>query len=295
MEQNKFTGTGVAVVTPFKSDLSIDFDAFGKILRNLIDNQINYIVVLGTTGEAVTLTKNEKKELIHFADNCINKEVPLVVGMGGNNTAEIIENYTTFSFENVGAVLSVTPYYNKPNQNGLYEHFRIVAEKSPVPVILYNVPGRTGVNMTADTTLRIANEFPGKVIAIKEASGNIEQISKICKYKPVNFTVISGDDGLAVPSISIGAQGIISVVANAFPGPFSRMINSALEGKFGLAQFLHLSFLELYSALFEEGSPAGIKAVLTSMGLCENYLRHPLTPVSNALFDKLKLLSEKIS
>jgi 4-hydroxy-tetrahydrodipicolinate synthase len=294
MKQNKFYGTGAAIVTPFKSDMSIDFGSFEKIIRYLISNNVNYVVVLGTTGEAVTLLKEEKMELINSAVKTINKEVPLVIGIGGYNTAEIIENLRTLSFDNIDALLSVTPYYNKPNQKGLYEHFKALAEKCPVPVILYNVPGRTGINMTADTTLKIAEEFKSKVIAIKEASGNIDQISKIIKYKPEGFTVISGDDSLAVPSIAIGAKGVISVVANAFPEKFTAMINAALDGNFSTAGSLHLHFLEIFSALFEEGSPAGIKAVLTTVGLCENYLRLPLTPVSPALFEKLKSLTAKI-
>ncbi|MCX6258085.1 MAG: 4-hydroxy-tetrahydrodipicolinate synthase [Bacteroidia bacterium] len=291
----RFHGTGVAIITPFKSDHSIDFESFGSLIDHVIINKIDYIVVLGTTGEAATLSREEKKEVVDFTVKTVHGRVPLVVGAGGYSTFEVVEYFDDFDFTSIDAILSVTPYYNKPNQTGLYEHFKVIVQHSPVPVILYNVPGRTGINMTADTTLKISHDFGEKVIAVKEASGNLEQIGRIIKYKPEHFEVISGDDALAVPSIAIGAKGVISVLANAFPNEVSRMINAALRNDFSEAARMHLAFLDFYTAMFEEGSPAGIKAVLSVTGKCENQLRLPLTPVSNTLYGKLKLLTDNFS
>lgn len=293
MENHKFTGTGVAVVTPFKKDKSIDFPALEKLIGHLIGNKVDYLVVLGTTAEGVTQTENEKAELVQFFIKINNNRVKLVVGMGGNNTYALVESIKAFNFEGISGILSVCPYYNKPNQKGLYEHFSVVAKASPVDVILYNVPGRTGSNMAAETTLQLAREFT-HIVAVKEASGNFDQICQICEHKPKHFAVISGDDVLTLPMISVGASGVISVSANAFPDLMSKMVSYALKGNLFTARNLHYDLFEITNTLFEEGNPAGIKAALSIMGICENVLRLPLTTLSQTTFIKLTKQMRKL-
>ena len=293
MAQKSFTGTGVAIVTPFRNDSSIDFKALEKILEHIISGGVDYVVVLGTTGESVTLSKDEKKAVINFVIDTTDKRIPVVVGIGGNNTQEILSTINTTEFDNVDAILSVSPYYNKPSQTGVYLHFKAIATASPVPVIIYNVPGRTGMNIAADTTFKLASEF-NNIIAIKEASGNFTQIMQIIKQKPRNFQVISGDDAITLPMIAIGATGAISVVANAFPKEFSAMVNHALNGELVKANTLHYKLLDITNALFEEGSPPGIKAVLEILKLARNNVRLPLAPVSEKHYAKLDGLVKKI-
>jgi 4-hydroxy-tetrahydrodipicolinate synthase len=292
MTVKKFIGTGVAIATPFRNDGTIDFKSYSKLLEYVITNGVNYVVTLGTTGESVTLNKEEKTALVSFTIDTIDKRVPLVVGIGGNNTREALNCIENLDFEGIDAILSVCPYYNKPTQEGIIEHFKAIAAASPVPVILYNIPGRTGINMTAETTLKLAQHK--NIIAIKEASGNFAQIMKIIKYKPKNFGVISGDDAIALPLISVGAIGVISVIANVLPSEFSSLINFALEGKFTKANEINLKLLDLYEYLFIEGNPAGIKAALNIIGIIQNNLRLPLVPVSSKTYQKIKELLEQI-
>jgi 4-hydroxy-tetrahydrodipicolinate synthase len=293
MSQKSFTGTGAAIVTPFRNDCSIDFKSLEKLMEHIISGGVDYIVVLGTTGESVTLSKDEKKAIINFVTDTVDKRVPIVVGIGGNNTQEILNTIKTTDFDMVDAILSVSPYYNKPSQAGLYLHFKAIATASPVPVIVYNVPGRTGSNMTAETTLKLANECKN-IIAIKEASGNFAQIMQIIKQKPKNFQVISGDDAITLPMIAMGAAGVISVVANAFPKEFSTMVNLALKSEMPKAAALHYKLLDIIEALFEEGSPSGIKAVLEILKIACNNVRLPLAPVSEKHYAKLDGLVKKL-
>jgi 4-hydroxy-tetrahydrodipicolinate synthase len=293
MSDTRFSGTGVAIITPFNSDYSVDYPALERVVEHCIKGKVNYIVVLGTTGESVTLTKNEKTEIINTVVKTTSKRVPLVVGIGGNNTMDVIEGIKTVNLSNIDGILSVVPYYNKPNQKGLYEHYKAVAQVSPLPVILYNVPGRTGVNMTAETTVKLAHDFKN-LVAVKEASGNLQQIMEILRDKPAGFEVISGDDALTFPLIMLGATGVISVVANACPLDFSTLVEEALGGNFPLARKIHFSLLELIGALFTEGNPAGVKAVMSMDKLVQNVVRLPLTSVSEKHFDKLAEIVKKI-
>ena len=285
MSNTKFFGTGVAIVTPFHDDGSVDFASLEKLINYQIAHGIDYLVVLGTTGESVTLSKDEKRAIVSFAVEKVDNRIPLMVGVGGNNTAEIIHALETMDTTGVDAILSVAPYYNKPNQEGLYQHFKAVLTASPLPVVLYNVPGRTGSNMSADTTLRLAEMK--NAIAIKEASGNMSQIMKIMAAKPKDFLVISGDDSITVPLICMGGAGVISVAANAAPAKVSQMVKLALQGDYAKARELHFCLLEFMESIFAEGSPGGIKAALHSLKLCKNVLRLPLVPVSQNLYDKL--------
>lgn len=287
---NKFKGLGVAMVTPFTQNKEIDYDATKRLVESLIGGGVNYLVVLGTTGESATLSDKEKKALVKFVIKQTNKRVPIVVGVGGNDTKHVIEAIGSYDYDDIDAILSVTPYYNKPSQKGLELHFKEVASNSPVPVILYNVPGRTGVNMTAETTLKLA-QVPN-IIAVKEASGNLSQISYILRDKPKDFLAISGDDGLTLPQLAMGMDGVISVLGNAFPKPFSEMINLAMNGNFTEARKIYFKLIELIDALFVEGSPAGVKAALNIQGMMENSLRLPLAPISESTFYKLTLLME---
>lgn len=293
MSQKPFNGTGVAIVTPFRNDCSIDFKSLEKILEHIINGGVDYVVVLGTTGESVTLSKDEKKAVINYVIDTVDKRIPVVVGIGGNNTQEILNTMGNTEYDNVDAILSVSPYYNKPSQQGIYLHFKAIATASPVPVIIYNVPGRTGSNIAAETTLKLADEF-SNIVAIKEASGNFAQIMQIIKNKPKNFQVISGDDAITLPMITIGASGVISVVANAFPKDFSTMVNHALKGELAKANALHYKILDVINALFEEGSPSGIKAVLEILKLARNNVRLPLAPVSEKHYAKLEALVKKM-
>lgn len=287
MAQSKFMGTGVAIVTPFRKDDSVDFNSLANLVEHIISNKAEYIVVLGTTGETPTLTKDEKKAIVCLVVESVNKRVPIVVGIGGYNTQDVISKIKKNNFEGIDAILSVTPFYNKPNQKGLYSHYQAIVSTCPVPVIIYNVPGRTGCNITAETTLKLAHDFKDQFLGIKEASGNFAQIMKIVQGKPDNFLVISGDDAITLPLISIGASGVISVVANAFPGEFSTMVRKALDMKYNEARQIHYKILEIIENLFIEGSPAGIKAALNILGIVQNQVRMPLTPVSRATYNKL--------
>ena len=293
MSETKFTGTGVAIITPFKSDYSVDFPALERVTEHVIKGKVNYIVVLGTTGESVTLNKSEKIEVINTVIKASAKRVPIVVGIGGNNTMDVVEGIKTVDLKNVDGILSVVPYYNKPNQTGLYEHYKAVAQASSIPVILYNVPGRTGINMNADTTVRLAQDFQN-LVAVKEASGNMQQIMEILRDKPEGFSVISGDDALTLPMIALGATGVISVVANALPHDFSTLVREALDGNYQLAKKIHFSLLEIISGLFTEGNPAGVKALMHQAKLIENVVRLPLTPVSEKHYKKLQELASKL-
>jgi 4-hydroxy-tetrahydrodipicolinate synthase len=276
----QFKGTGVAIVTPFNKDLTIDYKSLGKLIDFIIKGGVEYVVVLGTTGESVTLSKEEKLSVVaHVVEN-VNKRVPIVLGLGGNNTQEIISSFKkTSDFNQMDAILSVSPYYNKPNQRGIYQHYKAISEASPLPIILYNVPGRTASNISADTTIKLATEFKN-IVAIKEASGNLEQCMKIIKYKPKNFTVISGDDVLTLPMIACGAEGVISVVANAFPKDYSEMTRQILAGNVKEAQKLHYKLTDIIEQLFVDGNPAGIKAVLEMMKICTANVRLPLVKVN---------------
>ena len=280
-------GMGVALVTPFKADKSIDFTALSRLIEYQIKSGIDFLVVLGTTAETPTLSADEKRRVREFVTGRVAGRVPLVLGVGGNNTMAVVEELQTLDLSGYQAVLSVVPYYNKPSQEGIYIHYAAIAKASPVPVVLYNVPGRTGVNMTAETTLRLANDFPDKIVAIKGASGNFTQIDDIIKRKPADFMVISGDDGITFPLITLGAVGVISVIGNAFPKEFSRMVRLALEGDYANALLIHHRFTELFSLLFVDGNPAGVKCLLHAMGFMENELRLPLVPTRITTYEKI--------
>ena len=287
MVQTKFTGLGIALITPFKEDESVDFDALGRLLDYQLQNGIDYLVVLGTTAETPTLTDDEKTNIIRFVQNKVKGSVPIVLGVGGNCTRAVVEKLKNDDFTGIDAILSVVPYYNKPSQEGMYQHYRAIAEASPVPVILYNIPGRTGVNMQVDTTIRLAREFD-KIIAIKEASGNMDQINDIIKRKPKDFIVISGDDGITYPLITMGAQGVISVIGNAFPKEFGRMVRLSLQGDYESARQIHQKFTDLFDLLFVDGNPAGAKCMLSLMGYIQNKLRLPLVPTRMVTYDKIR-------
>ncbi|HYV94037.1 MAG TPA: 4-hydroxy-tetrahydrodipicolinate synthase [Chitinophagales bacterium] len=284
----KFRGTGVALITPFKKDGFVDYGALEKLIRFNIEGGVNYFVVLGTTGESATLSSNDKRDVWKFVAGIVDEEVHLVAGIGGNNTAEVAEQFTAFNHEHYDAILSVSPYYNKPSQEGIYQHYMQLARISPLPIIIYNVPGRTSSNITAETTLRLAHESP-RFVGIKEASGNIGQIMRIVKERPKNFLLISGDDLITLPLLSFGCDGVISVVAQAFPKDFSTMVDDALDGNFDDAQKLHYKLLDFMESFFAEGSPGGVKAALNILGICENVLRLPMVPVSSGLYEKIKL------
>ena len=285
---------GVALITPFNNDETIDFDALARLVEHLIKNGTDYLVVCGTTAETPTLTNAEKEEVTRFVLQCAAGRLPIVLGVGGNNTKAVVEKLQTYDFTGIDAILSVTPYYNKPSQEGLYQHYAAIAKASPVPVVLYNVPGRTGVNMTAETTLRLAKEF-SVICAVKEASGNFKQIDDIIKNKPSDFMVISGDDGITFPLITLGAVGVISVIGNAFPREFSRMVRLALSGDYANALDIHHRFTELFNLLFVDGNPAGVKCMLSAMGLIENKLRLPLVPTRITTYEKISVILNELN
>ena len=286
-------GMGVALITPFNADKSIDFPALAKLLEYIIQNKADYIVVLGTTAETATLTEDEREQVRAFVVERVNSRVPLVLGVGGNNTKAVTDYLRQNDLSAFSAILSVVPYYNKPSQEGIYQHYKAIAEASPLPVILYNVPGRTGVNMTAETTLRLAKNFTN-IIGVKEASGNITQMDDIIKNKPADFMVISGDDGITFPLITLGAVGVISVIGNAFPREFSRMVRLALEGDFANALLIHHRFTELFSLLFVDGNPAGVKCLLNAKGMIQNELRLPLVPTKITTYEKIRQVLNKL-
>ena len=291
--QHKFAGTGVAIITPFKFDLSIDFESLEKQIERLIANGINYLVVLGTTGESVTQSEIEKDELVKFIKEKVNNRIPIVLGIGGNNTQAVLDKIKKTDFSQIDAILSVAPYYSKPTQEGLYQHFKAIAKACPIDIILYNVPGRTGSNIKAETTLRLAHDFKN-IVAVKEASGDFSQAMYMIKDKPEHFAVVSGEDALTLPLMSVGISGVISVVANAFPKEFSTMVQLALNNNFKEAEKIHYRLLEFIDNLFVEGNPGGIKEALSIMDITENYLRLPLVPVSQKTHDKLAELIQKI-
>lgn len=278
---------GVALVTPFKADKSIDFEAFANLLEYQIRGGVDYLVVLGTTSENPTLEPDERAQVIDFVVKRVAGRIPLVLGCGGNNTAAVIRELHSTDLSAFSAILSVVPFYNKPSQEGIYQHYAAIAKASPLPVILYNVPGRTGVNMTPETTLRLAADFPN-IVGIKEASGNMVQVDEIIKHKSDDFMVISGDDAVTFPLITLGAVGVISVIGNAFPREFSRMVRLALAGDYAAARTIHHRFNDLFGLLFVDGNPAGVKCVLHAMGLCENELRLPLVPTRITTLEKIR-------
>ena len=287
MAFQKFTGTGVAVTTPFADNQSVDHASLSKHIEFLIENGVNYLVVLGTTGESVTLSDQEKRAVTDTVLRANNGQVPVVLGMGGNNTASVLEKIDHFDFQGIDAILSVAPYYNKPTQEGLYQHFKAIAEKSPVPVILYNVPGRTGKNIEPQTIVSLARDFDN-IVAVKEASGSFDQAMHIIQNKPEDFLVISGEDAITLPLMSIGVAGVISVAANAFPREWSHMVSYALKNDYHSAKELHYKLLAIVENLFAEGNPGGIKCALSIKGIIPNRLRLPLVPVSKELEKELK-------
>ncbi len=285
--RNILKGTGVALVTPFKSNLEIDYNALEKLINYGIDNGVEYLVTLGTTGETPTLNEEEKIALINYTIGVVKERVPVVVGIGGNNTKEVCKNVETYPLHKAAAVLTASPYYNKPSQEGIYQHYKAVAKASPKPIILYNVPGRTGSNISAATTLKLANEVEN-ILGIKEASGNMVQCMHIVKDRPERFLVVSGDDHLALPLVACGMDGVISVAANCFPKEFSEMIRLALHDDLNKARALHYKCLEGIDLLFAENNPAGVKAFLYELGITENVLRLPLVPLSKDVHQKVK-------
>lgn len=278
-------GTGVALVTPFLKNKEIDFEGLTKLVNYQIDNGTNYLVILGTTGESPTINSTEKQAIIEHVKQVNNGRLPLVLGLGGNDTMVLEQSFKKQNFDGLTAVLSVSPYYNKPNQNGIYNHYKHIADNSPLPIILYNVPGRTGSNISTETTLKLA-EHPN-ILGTKEASGNFTQCMDIIKNKPSNFAVISGDDAYTLPFISIGMDGVISVIANAFPQKFSAMVKQALAGNFGAALPLHYELLDAMNLIFADGSPGGIKVILEALNICGVDVRMPLSDVSEKVKEQL--------
>ena len=278
MVRNIFKGLGIALVTPFKEDGSVDYQSLKRLVEYQLSNGADFLCILATTGETPTLTVEEKQTIKEMIVSLVQGRIPILMGCGGNNTAAIVEELKTRDFQGIDGILSVCPYYNKPSQEGLYQHFKAIANATSLPVVLYNVPGRTGVNMTAATTVRLANDCEN-IIAIKEASGNLEQVDEIIKNKPNKFDVISGDDSLTFPMVSCGAVGVISVIGNALPKEFSKMIRLQMKGKYEPARKIHHRFIDLFSLLFVDGNPAGVKAMLSEMGFIENVLRLPLVPM----------------
>lgn len=294
MAQNKFRGLGIALITPFHADGSIDWDALSRLVEYQIQGGADFLCIMGTTAETPTLTSEEKHQLKDYLVNRVAGRVPLLMGCGGNCTRQVVEELRSQDWSGIDGILSVCPMYNKPSQEGLYQHFSAIAQASPVPVVLYNVPGRTGVNMTAETTLRLAREYDN-IVAIKEASGNITQMDDIIKNKPAHFDVISGDDGITFPLITLGAVGVISVIGNALPSEFSRMVRLSLRGEYNSALTIHHQFTELFKLLFVDGNPAGVKAMLSEMGLIENHLRLPLVPTRLTTMEQISVILKELN
>ena len=290
---SQFKGTGTAIVTPFHKEGNIDFKSMHRLIDYQIEQGVDYLVFLGTTGEAVTLSSDERRAVIEFAAEVVDGRIPLVVGIGGSNTRAIVESVRQTSFENIDAILAVSPYYNKPQSRGIVLHYKEIASVSPVPVIIYNVPGRTSSNIDADTTLRIAEEVPN-VIGVKEASKDLEHCARIIKYRPEGFLVISGNDELTLPFMALGGDGVISVIANAFPGEFSSMVRFCLNEDFKNARDIHIRLFDLIQTIYADGSPSGIKALLSMKGLCRNVVRLPLYRINKALYNQMAGLLEKI-
>lgn len=292
--REKFTGTGVAIATPFDAQGNIDYPAFEKLINHIINGKCEYIVVLGTTGESATIHGKEKQEVFSFVNKINNGRVALVAGIGGNDTKEILHGFKEYDLDGYDAILVVSPYYNKPNQEGLFQHYKILNDNTPLPIMMYNVPGRTGQNVNAETTVRIAKECKN-IFATKEACGNFDQFHYIIKNKPESFMVISGDDGIALPMIAVGAEGVVSVVANAYPKGFSEMIRLALKGDYAAARKLHYRYTDIINSMFAEGSPSGLKAYLSEMGVGGNYFRMPVWRVSEKHHAKIKELMKTVS
>ena len=293
MARNKFRGLGIALITPFKTDGSIDLDALDRLVEYQIKGGADFLCIMGTTAETPTLSRDEKRLLKEHLVERVHGRVPLLMGCGGNNTAAILDELQKEDWRGIDGILSVTPYYNKPSQEGLYQHYAAIAKVSPLPVVLYNVPGRTGVNMKAETTLQLARDFDN-IVAIKEASGFIPQMDDIIKNKPQHFDVISGDDGITFPLITLGAVGVISVIGNALPAEFSRMVRLALNGEYSTSLSIHHKFTELFKLLFIDGNPAGVKAMLSEMGLIENVLRLPLVPTRLTTMEKISQIVKEL-
>lgn len=285
--RNQLKGTGVALVTPFNANHDIDFAALGTLIDFVISNGVEYVVSLGTTGETPTLDKQEKFDIIQFTVEKVNGRVPIVVGIGGNNTRSLVKDLESFPLDNAIAVLSAAPYYSKPSQEGIYQHYKTLAAASPKPIILYNVPGRTGRNMEAVTTLRLAHEV-ANIAGIKEAGNSVPQCMQLLKERPDHFLVVSGDDDLVLPELACGLDGVISVAANCFPKNFSAMVRSGLASDFATAKTLNDPLMEAYNLLFAENNPAGVKAFLSELGIIDNYLRLPLVPLSDAIHQRVK-------
>ena len=289
-----FRGLGVALVTPFLENESVDMAGLQRLVEHCIDNGVDYLVVQGTTGETATLTKEEKRSVLDFVIEINAKRLPIVLGVGSNNTQAVIDDLQNLDLKGVDGILCVCPYYNKPSQEGIYQHFKAVLSTTELPVILYNVPGRTVTNMAPETTLRIAKEFKNAV-AVKEASGNLEQIMKIIQNKPNEFLVLSGDDALTLPHIASGGDGVISVVGQAFPKRFSNLVHSALKGDYVTAQREHYDLFEVIQNLFADGNPGGVKHVLSDLGICKDYVRLPLVNVNSQVAERLSDLTKMLS
>lgn len=293
MVYNIFKGLGIALVTPFKQDGSVDYEAILRLVDYQLENGADFFCILATTGETPTLTKEERSKIKNLIVERVQARVPILMGCGGNNTASVVDELKNGDFKGVDGVLSVCPYYNKPSQEGLYQHFKAIAAATELPVVLYNVPGRTGVNLKAETTLRLARDCKN-IVAIKEASGNLEQVDEIIKSKPKDFDVISGDDALTFPMISCGAVGVISVIGNALPKEFSKMIRLQMKGEYDPARKIHHRFADLFSLLFVDGNPAGVKAMLHEMGFIENVLRLPLVPTRISTLQRMSEIMKEL-
>lgn len=284
---HQFAGTGVALVTPFNSDSSIDFNALEHLVNHVIDGGVNFLVALGSTGETPTLSKDEQQQVLAFIVEKCNERVPVVCGIAGNNTAEVVNNIKTYNLTGVSAILSASPHYNKPSQEGIYQHFKAIATATDLPIILYNVPGRTGSNMAPATVLRLANDF-SNVVAIKEASGNLSQCMELVQHKPAHFAILSGDDDLFICQAAIGMEGVISVAANSFPKDFTTMVNHLLAGDIASGRALHYKLIAGIGLLFAEGNPTGVKCTLDELGICPPFVRLPLVPATDDLRKKIK-------
>ena len=289
--QDKIKGTGVAIITPFTKQGKVDYPSLEKLVGYIINNKVDFVVALGTTSEAATLSENEKSAVMSHVIKSVAGRVPIVMGIGGNNTQQVIDTIGNTNFDDISAILTVAPYYNKPNQRGLFAHFSAIAEACPVPLILYNVPSRTSSNIAAETVLKLAAEH-NNIVAVKEASGDLNQITEILRKRPAGFSVLSGDDALTYPMMALGADGVISVVANAFPAAFSQMVRLMANRQFDDALAIHYSLIDIIEQLFKDGNPAGIKAALSVMDICGNYLRLPLVTVEETVYSELKRLVE---
>ncbi|MBT6965747.1 MAG: 4-hydroxy-tetrahydrodipicolinate synthase [Flavobacteriales bacterium] len=286
---DKIKGTGVALVTPFNEDKSVDYKGLENLLNHVIDGGIDYLVLMGTTGESVTLSKGEKVAVVDFCKKINNSRIPVVLGIGGNNTMQVVEDIKSANLDGIDAILSVSPAYNKPSQEGIYQHYKMISGNCPLPIIVYNVPGRTASNISAETTVRMANDFEN-IVAVKEASGDMDQIMKIIKNKPSNFVVLSGDDGLTLPMIHMGAEGVISVIGQSHPKEYSDMVSFGLSGNKEIANQLHNKLYDFYVPLYAEGNPVGVKACLELLGICKSQVRLPLVEASDAIKNELKSL-----